>query len=69
MKQSIVKELTTAEIKSRINEEKENYTKLILSHAVSPIDNPMKVRAARRFIARLKTELNKRNLEANQNNS
>jgi large subunit ribosomal protein L29 len=60
MKQSIVKDLTTDEIRDRIAEEKANYLKMKMSHAVSPIENPMKLRNTRRLIARLYTELKKR---------
>jgi len=60
MKQSIVKDLTTEEIRDRIIEEKSNYARLQMSHAVSPADNPLKMRTTRRLIARLKTELKKR---------
>jgi len=60
MKQSIVKDLTTEEIRDRIVEEKSNYAKLQMGHAVSPADNPLKMRTTRRLIARLKTELKKR---------
>lgn len=61
MKQSIVKDLTTDEIHDRIKEEKSNYSKLKVSHTVSPLDNPLKIRSTRRLIARLETELKKRN--------
>lgn len=64
MKQSIVKELTLDEVKARITEEKEILVKLRISHAVSPVDNPIKIRSTRKLIARLKTELNKRTREA-----
>lgn len=60
MKQSIVKDLTTDEIRDRIEEEKGVYRKLKMSHAVSPVDNPLKMRSTRRFIARLITEYKKR---------
>lgn len=63
MKQNIVKDLTTEEVRDRIQEEKANYRKLKMSHAVSPIENPLKIRATRRLIARLKTELKKRTSE------
>jgi large subunit ribosomal protein L29 len=56
MKQNIVKDLTTAEIKDRIQEERDSFAKLKLNHAVSPIENPMQIRSTRRFIARLETE-------------
>lgn len=60
MKQSIVKDLTTDEVRAKMVEERVSYTKLKMAHAVSPIDNPMKIRASRRAIARLMTELRKR---------
>lgn len=60
MKQDIVKDLTTEEIREKIAQERAMYTKLKMSHAVSPIENPMKIRASRRAIARLETEYRKR---------
>jgi large subunit ribosomal protein L29 len=66
MKQSIVKDLTTDEVKARIKEEKENLTKIRMQHAVSPMDSPIKIRSTRRLVARLKTELNKRMSQASK---
>jgi len=60
MKQSIVKDLTTDEIRERIVEEQTNYAKLRMNHTVSPIENPLKIKVSRRLIARLHTELKKR---------
>lgn len=60
MKQSTIKELSTNEIKEKLIEEKKLYAKLKLNHAVSPIENPMKLRFSRKVIARLETELNGR---------
>ena len=60
MKQSIVKDLTTDEVRDKIREERAAYVKMKMAHAVSPIENPMKLRASRRAIARLQTELRKR---------
>lgn len=62
MKYSDIKELTTKEIKEFIAEEQMAKAKLNISHSVSPIDNPMKITENRRNIARLKTELRKREL-------
>lgn len=62
MKYSEIKELTTKEIKEFIAEEQIAKAKLNISHSVSPIDNPMKITENRRNIARLKTELRKREL-------
>ena len=63
MKNADIKELTTKEIQERIGEEKLTYTKLKFNHAVSGIENPMKLRNVRISVARLKTELRKRELE------
>ncbi len=60
MKQNIINDLTTDEIRDRIEEERGNYAKLKLNHAVSPLENPLKIRSTRRFIARLETEYRKR---------
>jgi large subunit ribosomal protein L29 len=60
MKQNIVRDLTTDEIRDRIAEERSSYTKLKMSHAVSPVENPLKIRSTRRLIARLETEYKKR---------
>jgi large subunit ribosomal protein L29 len=60
MKQSIVKDLTTDEVRMKIKEERVGYVKMKMAHAVSPIENPMKLRDARKVIARLETELRNR---------
>lgn len=63
MKNSEIKELTTAEITERIDNANEEMVRMRLNHAVNPLDNPMKIRFARKDIARLNTELRKRQLE------
>jgi large subunit ribosomal protein L29 len=60
MKKEDIKELTTDELKLRLQEEKAMYAKLTMNHAVSPIENPMKIRVTRRGIAMIHTELTKR---------
>jgi large subunit ribosomal protein L29 len=62
MKQEIVKDLTTAEVKEKLSAERETLTRLKLSHGVSPVENPMTIRYSRKAIARLETELRKRQL-------
>ncbi|MBQ7734606.1 MAG: 50S ribosomal protein L29 [Bacteroidales bacterium] len=64
MKQQVIKELSTPDMIERLAEEKERLTKLKLTHAVSPIENPETIKEVRRTIARLKTELRRRELEA-----
>lgn len=65
MKQDIVKDLTTDELKEKLIDERATLTKMKMSHTVSPIENPMKIRTSRKVIARLITELRKRE-SANQ---
>ena len=62
MKTSEIKDLTTEEIREKIETEKAALTKMKMNHAVSPLENPMLIRLTRRNIARLMTELRKREL-------
>lgn len=66
MKTSEVRELTNKEIVEKIQVESENLIRLRLNHAVSPLDNPLKIKVARRNVARLKTILRQRELIENQ---
>lgn len=67
MKTSEIKELTDKEIVERIQLENDTLLRLNMNHAVSPLDNPMKIKVARRNIARLKTILRQRELSKKQN--
>jgi large subunit ribosomal protein L29 len=60
MKKEVITELTTKEIEERIDAEKTVLVKLRMNHAVSPLDNPMKIGLTRRNIARMQSELRKR---------
>lgn len=60
MKQSEIKELTTDEIIERIVAEKGALEQLEITHSVTQLENPMQIRHKRRTIARLNTELGKR---------
>jgi large subunit ribosomal protein L29 len=63
MKQSEVRELSTAELQEKLGEIKKSYTDLKLAHAVTPLENPIQLRTLRRTVARIATELTKRELE------
>jgi len=63
MKTAEITELTTPEITERIENSKEELIRMKLNHSVNPLDNPMKIRFARKNIARLNTELRKRQIE------
>ena len=57
--------LTTEELQENLVAEQENLQRLRFAHAISPIENPMKIKDSRRFIARLKTEIRARELAEN----
>ena len=64
MEQKVIRELTSAEILERMDEEKRQLLKLKLNHAVSPLENPNKIKAYRKTIARLLTEKRNRALKS-----
>ncbi|WP_046745097.1 50S ribosomal protein L29 [Kordia zhangzhouensis] len=63
MKQSEIKELSVAELQDKLKELKKNYSDLKVAHAISPLDNPIQLRSVRRSVARVATELTKRELQ------
>ncbi len=60
MKNSEIIELSLEELTARLKEEKTALNKLKFAHAVSPIENPNVIKAARKTIARISTEITKR---------
>jgi len=63
MKQSEIKQLSTAELQEKLSETKKSYTDLKMAHAISPLDNPIQLRVARRTVARVATELTNREVQ------
>lgn len=63
MKQSEIKELSVAELQEKLKEFKKNHSDLKLANAISPLDNPIQLRSVRRTVARVATELTKRELQ------
>ena len=61
--QLVLKELSTAEVMERLENERALYQKMLLNHAVSPIENPNKIKESRKNIARCLTELRQRELK------
>ncbi|HEV8504765.1 MAG TPA: 50S ribosomal protein L29 [Chitinophagaceae bacterium] len=52
------------DLKARIKEDELRLKKLEFAHAISPLESPITIRNLRRDVARLKTELKKKELEA-----
>ncbi|MCC1484695.1 50S ribosomal protein L29 [Winogradskyella immobilis] len=63
MKQSEIKELSTAELQEKLSETKKSYTDLKMAHAISPLENPIQLRNVRRDVARIATELTNREVQ------
>jgi large subunit ribosomal protein L29 len=63
MKYSEIKELSDKELVEKIKDEKVNLVTMKMNHAISPLENPLVIRETRKTIARLKTELRKRQLK------
>ena len=59
-----VKEMSVADLKARIQEDELRLKKLQFAHAITPLENPMTIRALRKDVARLKTELKLKNQQA-----
>jgi large subunit ribosomal protein L29 len=64
MKQEVIRELSTPELIERLEEERLQLSKLKMNHAISPLENPNKIKVYRRTVARLTTEVVQRKKEA-----
>ena len=57
MKQTEINKLSKEDIQDKLVESQKQLEELKMTHAISPLENPLQIRAARRVIARLKTAL------------
>jgi large subunit ribosomal protein L29 len=62
MKSSEIKELSNQELLEHIDNEKTSIVRMKLNHAISPLENPQKIKESRKTIARLMTEKRKREM-------
>ena len=62
MKTSEFKGLDTKELAERVETEMAKLQNMKLNHAITPLENPSQIKALRRDIARMKTELRQREL-------
>ena len=66
MKKESLRELSVADLNERLEQAEMQLQKMRLNHAASPLENPNLIRATRKNIARILTELRRRELEQNQ---
>lgn len=64
IKREDLNNLTSEDLKQRLHDDADRLQKLRFNHAVNPLENPLQLRYLRREVARLKTELRKRELTA-----
>ncbi|MCH5218308.1 MAG: 50S ribosomal protein L29 [Muribaculaceae bacterium] len=64
MKKEEIKELSLKELRDQIEVAEKAYRELKVAHAISPVDNPAKITRDRREIARMKTILREKEIEA-----
>jgi len=57
-----LKDMNIQDLQAKIQEDQLRLKKLEFAHAISPLENPMNIRALRRDIARIKTELKKKEM-------
>jgi len=63
MKQSEINEASTVELQEKLTESRKVYSDLKMAHAISPLENPIQLKGHRRTIARIATELTKREVQ------
>ena len=64
MKMQEITKLSVEDLKGRIVYFSEQLTKLKLTHSVAPLENPIQIQKVRKIVARLSTELTKREVQA-----
>jgi large subunit ribosomal protein L29 len=63
MKQTEIKELSLADLQEKLGVLNKNYNDLKMAHTITPLENPLQLRSLRRTVARIATELTKRELQ------
>ncbi|WP_066759078.1 50S ribosomal protein L29 [Crocinitomix algicola] len=64
MKAAEIREFSLEDLKEKLDEAIAQHKSLVLTHAVSQLENPIQIREGRKTIARLKTEIKSRELKA-----
>ena len=57
MKQSEIKKLSNQDLRDKLVESQKKLVELKMSHAISPIENPLQIKTTRRIIAKIKTAI------------
>jgi len=60
MKVQVLTDMPENELQNLLDSEREKLTRMKMSHAVSPLENPLQLKFTRKAIARVMTEIAKR---------
>ncbi|MGM5470548.1 50S ribosomal protein L29 [Flavobacteriaceae bacterium LMO-SS05] len=63
MKQAEIKQLSVAELQEKLGEIKKSYSDLKMAHGIAPLENPIQLQNIKRSVARIATELTKREIQ------
>jgi large subunit ribosomal protein L29 len=65
MKKAEIKSLSNKELQERVDADTVALTQMKINHSITPLDNPAKIKQLRRTIARVKTEIRRREIQTN----
>ena len=57
MKQTEIVKLSNEDLQDKLMEYQKQLEELKMTHAISPLENPLQIKKARRIVARLKTAI------------
>lgn len=62
MKAIELKKLSLEDLKAKLLQEQDTLLKLKMAHAITPIENPMRIREARKVVARIQTVIRQKEI-------
>ena len=68
MKKQVYTDMPLNELNDLLVSERQKLVKMKISHSVSPMENPMQIKYSRRTVARIMTEISRRDMSKNENN-
>ena len=67
MKKADLSQLSTSDLQEKVTEERKGLDKMKFTHTISPVESPARITHARKNVARMLTELRKRELNEAKN--
>lgn len=62
-----IKQMSVSDLQEKVIDTQLNLKKIEFNNYISPVENPLIIRSLRREVARLKTEIRRRELETSEN--